>query len=46
MVIALLLAVLALLTPVQSEPYGGCDEAYLYPDTPGYIWCDLNGYLG
>lgn len=27
------------------EPYGGCDEAYLYPDTPGYAWCRDHGYL-
>ena len=34
------------LMPQKSEPYGGCDEAYLYPDTPGYRWCERNGYLG
>jgi hypothetical protein len=24
---------------VNVEPYGGCDEAYRYPDTPGYRLC-------
>lgn len=23
----------------QREPYGGCDEAYLYPGTEGAEWC-------
>ena len=25
----------------QGEPYGGCDEAYLYPGTEGAIWCSI-----
>lgn len=29
----------------QAEPYGGCDEAYRYPNTKGYRWCARNGYL-
>jgi hypothetical protein len=29
----------------KHEPYGGCDEAYLYPDTPGWTWCRDRGYL-
>lgn len=29
----------------KQQPYGGCDEAYLYPNTPGYRWCERNGYL-
>lgn len=24
---------------VRREPYGGCKEAYLYPNTPGGRWC-------
>jgi hypothetical protein len=27
----------------KLEPYGGCDEAYLYPDTAGARWCQLHG---
>ncbi len=25
--------------PPLQEPYGGCDEAYLYPGTPGAQIC-------
>ena len=25
------------------EPYGGCDEAYRYPGTPGYRQCVRHG---
>lgn len=39
--VALLLLVAFLLGP---EPYGGCDEAYAYPDTAGYTWCQLHGW--
>lgn len=29
------------------EPYGGCDEAYLYPDSPGAADCrKLGWYAG
>lgn len=28
-----------------SEPYGGCDEAYRYPGTQGYRWCEDNHLL-
>lgn len=27
----------------QLEPYGGCDEAYLYPDTEGARLCEEMG---
>jgi hypothetical protein len=30
--------------PTQ-EPYGGCDEAYLYPDSPGYADCQALGLV-
>jgi hypothetical protein len=32
------------LTP--AEPYGGCDEAYLYPNTEGARICEELGYVG
>jgi hypothetical protein len=36
----------AQLKPVTNvQPYGGCDEAARYPDTPGHAWCVANGYL-
>lgn len=28
---------------VEQEPYGGCDEAYLYPGTEGAQWCEEHG---
>lgn len=28
-----------------GEPYGGCDEAYAYPHTPGWQWCKDHGLL-
>lgn len=27
------------------EPYGGCDEAYLYPKSPGYAECQEHGLI-
>lgn len=37
---------LDLVAPVSAvEPYGGCDEAASYPNTPGWKWCRDRGYL-
>ena len=34
------------ITPAHiQEPYGGCDEAHRYPDTPGYELCERLGRL-
>lgn len=32
--------------PRDREPYGGCDEAYLYPKSSGAAWCRAHGYDG
>lgn len=29
----------------QLQPYGGCDEAWQAPDSPGAEWCRNHGYL-
>lgn len=29
----------------QMEPYGGCKEAYLYPDSVGYEECQKLGLV-
>lgn len=30
--------------PRDQEPYGGCDEAYLYPKSVGARWCRHHGF--
>lgn len=33
------------LEPNWREPYGGCKEAYLYPESPGYAECVEHGLI-
>lgn len=28
-----------------GEPYGGCDEAWQAPKSPGARWCRAHGYI-
>lgn len=28
-----------------QQPYGGCDEAYLYPKSRGYAECVAHGFI-